>query len=56
VTRIRNVSPFGELIIAGHGVVAPGGEIETDDKTLIESPNFEQVSTKAKSATTEGNE
>ena len=50
MTRIRNVSPFGDLIIAGHGVVAHGAEIETDDQSLIDSPNFEAVVEKKSSA------
>ena len=55
MTRIRNVSPFGDLIIAGHGVVERGAEIETDDKTLIDSPHFEKAAGK-KTAAPEGNE
>ena len=58
MTRIRNVSPFGDLIIAGHGVVEYGAEIETSDKTLIESPHFETVAAKktavSKSTSAEG--
>ncbi|HET6915889.1 MAG TPA: hypothetical protein VFH56_07335 [Acidimicrobiales bacterium] len=47
MTRIRNVSPFGDLIIAGHGVVKAGDVIDTDDKSLIDSPNFEAVASKS---------
>lgn len=43
MTRIRNASSFGDLIVNGHGVIASGEEIETDDRSLIESPNFEVV-------------
>lgn len=42
MTRIRNVSPLGDLIIGGVAVAA-GEVIDTDDKTLVESEHFERA-------------
>lgn len=43
MTRIRNVSPLGDLHVTGFGAVAAGAVIDTDDQTLIDSPDFEPV-------------
>ena len=52
--KFRNVSPLGDLSIAGVGEVAAGAEFDGPDDLAEQTENFEQVNPPATAAPKDG--